>query len=545
VTLRILHLDDNPDDMELIRIALARGGVDCNIDPVSDRHAYVSALERTSYDVILSDSGIPGFDGGAAMLFARNTCPSVPFIVVSGSVDANAAASVRTDHASARVPKTELGRLAPTIDMALRQNEFISREDSRREAHMAGMQLLVKITQQLSTARDLPSVVSIVRSAARNLVGADGVSFVLREGDRCFYADEDAIAPLWKGRRFPLSSCISGWTMLNRRPAVIMDIYQDARIPHEAYRTTFVKSLVMMPIRSVAPVGAIGVYWAKTHEATKEEIDLLQALADSTSAAIETAHHLANLEKRVTERTTELQRRSAELENLNRELETFSYSVAHDLRAPLNAIDGFSRALLESCRDSVDGPALERVARITHSVERMHGLINDLLRLSKIVLAPINSTQIDLSLLTQDILAGLIASAPDRAVTAVVADTPPAEGDAGLVRIVLENLVANAWKFTSKTEDARIEFAAAKNADGQDVYIVRDNGAGFDSQSAHKLFCPFQRQHTQSQFPGTGVGLATVQRIVHRHGGKIWAEATVDKGATFYFTLGERSRAES
>lgn len=544
MTLRILHLDDNPDDMELVRIALARAGVDCNIDPVSDRDAYVSALERESYDVILSDSGIPGFDGGAAMLLARDTCPAVPFIVVSGSVNPNAAASARTDHASARVPKTELGRLAPTIDMTLRQSEFISREESRRDAHMAGMQLLVKITQQLSTARDLPSVVSIVRSAARKLVGADGVSFVLREGDRCFYADEDAIAPLWKGRRFPMSSCISGWTMLNRRPAIIMDIYQDARIPHEAYRPTFVKSLVMMPIRSVAPVGAIGVYWAKTHEATKEEIDLLQALTDSTSAAIETAHLLANLEKRVAERATELQRRSTELENLNRELETFSYSVAHDLRAPLNAIDGFSRALLESCRDSVDGPALERVARITHSVERMHGLINDLLRLSKIVLAPINSTEIDLSLLTRDILAGLTASAPERSVTVAVADTPIAKGDAGLLRIVLENLIANAWKFTSKTEDARIEFATAKTADGQDVYIVRDNGAGFDSQSAHKLFCPFQRQHTQAQFPGTGVGLATVQRIVHRHGGKIWAEATLDKGATFYFTLGERSRAE-
>lgn len=542
MTLQILHLEDNPDDMDLVRIALTRGGVDCKIDSVSDRDTYLSALNRQAYDVILSDSGVPGYDGASAMIAAHETCPRVPFIVVSGSVDPNAPR--QADLASARISKTELGRLAPVIDQELRRLEFASREELRREFYIAGMQRLLKVAQELSTARDLTSVMEIVRSAARKLVGADGATFILREGERCFYADEDAIAPLWKGERFPIGSCVSGWTMLNSRPAIIRDIYQDVRIEHGRFRPTFVKSLIMMPIRSAAPVGAIGVYWAKTHEATKEEVDLMFALADNTSSAIESVHLLANLEKRVAEKGAELHRRSVEFERLNRELEAFSYSVAHDLRSPLNAIDGFSRALLDSCRDSIDGEALDRIIRITGSVERMHALINDLLRLSNIALAPMNRSPVDLSTYAREITRSLRSEEPDRDVEVVIADSMLAEGDPGLLHIVVENLLSNSWKFTSRTEAARIEVGSKVDAAGHKAFYIRDNGAGFDHHSASKLFAPFQRQHAQSQFPGTGVGLATVQRIVHRHGGKIWADAAVGRGACFYFTLGVPSRLD-
>src|SRR3954465_9576686 len=143
-----------------------------------------------------------------------------------------------------------------------------------------GAACLVEAVQRLSLARDVATIQDVVRRAARRLTGADGATFVLRDGDRCHYADEDAIAPLWKGQRFPLSACISGWAMLNRRSAVIPDIYADDRIPHDAYRRTFVKSLVMVPIRPLDPVGAIGNYWAEYHQPTPEEVSLLQALAD-------------------------------------------------------------------------------------------------------------------------------------------------------------------------------------------------------------------------------------------------------------------------
>jgi serine/threonine protein kinase len=179
---------------------------------------------------------------------------------------------------------------------------------------------LIDVVQRLSMARDLSGVQEIVRGAARRLTGADGATFVLRDGDLCHYADEDAIAPLWKGQRFPMGACVSGWSMLNRKPAVIEDIYADERIPHEAYRPTFVKSLVMVPIRTFDPVGAIGTYWAAPHDPTTSEVQLLQALADSTAVAMENVRLFGELEERVRVRTAQLQETNRRLEDTNREL---------------------------------------------------------------------------------------------------------------------------------------------------------------------------------------------------------------------------------
>jgi len=183
-----------------------------------------------------------------------------------------------------------------------------------------GMMDLVEVIQRLSLARDVVSVREIVRRSARRLLGADGATFVLRDGDRCHYVDEDAISPLWKGQKFPLEICISGWAMLNRRAAVIEDIYADDRIPHDAYRKTFVKSLVMVPIRTLDPIGAIGTYWATPRQPTPEEVQILQALADSTAVAMENVRVFTELEQRVQERTADLQAANRRLEDANREL---------------------------------------------------------------------------------------------------------------------------------------------------------------------------------------------------------------------------------
>jgi serine/threonine protein kinase len=181
---------------------------------------------------------------------------------------------------------------------------------------------LVEVVQQLSLARSLATVQEIVRRSARQLTGADGATFVLRDGDQCHYADEDAISPLWKGQRFPMSACISGWTMLNCQPAVIEDVYADSRIPHDAYRPTFVKSLVMVPIRKLDPIGAIGTYWARKHHASAAEVRLLQALADSTAVALDNVRLFAELEDRVRARTLELEAANRQLERTNSELIT-------------------------------------------------------------------------------------------------------------------------------------------------------------------------------------------------------------------------------
>lgn len=170
-------------------------------------------------------------------------------------------------------------------------------------AYVRAMERLLKVIQELSRVHDMAAIQHIVRTAARELLGCDGATFVLLDGGQCFYADEDAIAPLWKGKRFPLSSCISGWVMQNRKPAVIEDIYADPRIPHDAYRPTFVKSLIMVPIRSQDPVGAIGNYWAIPHRASEREVALLQALANSTAMAMENTLLYSDLKKMIQERS--------------------------------------------------------------------------------------------------------------------------------------------------------------------------------------------------------------------------------------------------
>ena len=539
--LRLLHLEDNGDDVELVRTALVREGLDCDILAVDSGPAYLDALQHSHFDAILSDSSVPGYDGSEALTAARERFPGIPFIVVSASASASPADKrprSAASSATARLAKADLHRLGPTLKHAISQPKS-EPAAARKPSARSGMHYLVQVVQQLSLARDLQTIMDIVRHAARALVNADGATFVLRDGNKCFYAEEDAIEPLWKGQRFPLQACVSGWSMLNRKPAVIEDIYRDERVPHDAYRPTFVKSLVMTPIRTVAPIGAIGVYWAQTHRATAEEIDLLRALADSTSIAIEAADVFANLERKVAERTAEVHQRNTELEVLNRELEAFSYSVAHDLRSPLITIDGFAQVLLENLTETLDETNKKHLERITTAVRRMHRLINDLLGLSKIVRAPLNATNVDLACIAWEVAHGLQECSPGRVGEFNVAEDMPVQGDYGLLRIVLENLMSNAWKFTSRKERAQIEVGHGVDPTGRTVYYVRDNGAGFDPRYASKLFSPFQRLHPESKFAGTGIGLATVQRIIHRHGGQIWAESAVDCGATFYFTLGE------
>ena len=226
----------------------------------------------------------------------------------------------------------------------------------------------------------------------------------------------------------------------------------------------------------------------------------------------------------------------------NRELESFSYSVAHDLRAPLRSIDGFSQALLEDYVDKLDAEGKQYLAFIRESAQHMALLIDDMLALSRVARSELHRVPVDLEALARAAIVRLQRIQPERRVDVVIEKGLVAEGDPRLLTVVLDNLLGNAWKFTGKREDARIELGATAK-DGHPVYFVRDNGAGFDMAFANKLFGVFQRLHTTAEFEGTGVGLATVHRVISRHGGRVWAEGAVDRGATFYFTLYERERA--
>ena len=220
----------------------------------------------------------------------------------------------------------------------------------------------------------------------------------------------------------------------------------------------------------------------------------------------------------------------------NKELEAFSYSVSHDLRAPLRSIDGFSLVLLEDYADKLDPEGKNYLERVRAACQRMAQLIDAMLNLSHMTRREMHRMTIDLSALAQTIAAEFKKTQPERQVEFVIAEGLVANGDASLLRAVLENLLGNAWKFTGKNAHARIEFGATQQ-DGEPVYFVRDDGAGFDRAYASKLFGVFQRLHATVEFEGTGIGLATVQRIIQRHGGRIWAEGEVGQGATFYFTL--------
>lgn len=248
---------------------------------------------------------------------------------------------------------------------------------------------------------------------------------------------------------------------------------------------------------------------------------------EARDRSLRTAHD--DLERRVEQRT-------GELAAANKELESFSYSVSHDLRSPLRSIDGFSQALMDDYDSNLDTVAKDHLKRIRSATQKMGLLIDDLLNLSKVTRSPMQREAVDLSGIAQSVAAELAKRDDQRRVEWIIEQNVETHGDSRLLQIVMDNLLGNAWKYTSKHPSARIEFGR-KRQNGTATYFVKDDGAGFDPEYSARLFGAFQRLHGVAEFPGTGIGLATVQRIVLRHGGTVWAESSVENGATFYFTL--------
>ncbi|MBN2462030.1 MAG: hypothetical protein JXB43_00340 [Dehalococcoidia bacterium] len=234
----------------------------------------------------------------------------------------------------------------------------------------------------------------------------------------------------------------------------------------------------------------------------------------------------------------QIRKSNSELAAVNKELEAFSYFVSHDLRAPLRSIDGFSQVLLEDYAGELDVQGKDYLQRVRSATQRMGQLIDDLLSLSRVTRNQMKNELVDLSSIADSIAMGLQKAHPERKVKFSIMPGLNANGDPHLLWLVLENLLGNAWKFTEKHQQASIEFGSTR-VDGKQAFFICDDGAGFDMSYVDKMFAPFQRLHSVSEFPGTGIGLATVQRIVHRHGGRVWAKGEIEKGATFYFTLDE------
>ena len=338
----------------------------------------------------------------------------------------------------------------------------------------------------------------------------------------------------------------AGHAVQTLQPTVIDERQTDSQFePWRQMAATFgFVASIGLPLRSEKGAwGALCIYSAQAEAFNAEEVTLLGELANDLAYGIATfqarAEHQkteaqivklnAELEQRVNERTIELAA-------ANNELEAFVYTVAHDLRAPLRSIDGFSRILVEDYGERLEQAGRDQIERVRTASQHMGKLIEGMLQLSRLSRGELRRTSVDLSARAQAILADLQSQEPERHVTVAVQPELKAQGDPNLVQSVMENLLGNAWKFTAKTAEARIEFGRTEK-DGVDAFFVHDNGAGFNMEYQSKLFGVFQRLHRNDEFPGTGIGLASVKRIITRHGGRVWAESAPDTGTTFYFTL--------
>lgn len=396
-------------------------------------------------------------------------------------------------------------------------------------------ELLVETVQKLSLARDIEDIMKIVRTVARRLTGADGATFVLRDGENCFYADEDAISPLWKGSRFPLSQCISGWAMLNKSAVVIRDIYADARIPADAYRPTFVKSLVMVPIRKMDPIGAIGNYWAKQRQPTLEETKMLQALADITAVSIENIEVRNTLEEKVNERTRELADALIREKEIHEMKSSFVSMASHELRTPLSAI--LSSAALAEKYTSAEQEQLraKHLERIKFSVNNLVSLLDDFLSVGKLEDGKMKteSEPFDLNELIRNILLELEnMTKTQQSICFRYTGEPAVQLDKNIVRHILFNLLSNAIKYSAKDIELDVVFSQ------QIISIsVRDHGIGIPQEEQKELFSKFFRASNVNAVQGTGLGLNIVKHYVDLLDGTIDFVSEENIGTTFRISL--------
>jgi PAS domain S-box-containing protein len=633
---RVLHLDDSPLDAELVRERLASSADgEWDIRHVDTGGAFESTLRSGSFDLLLTDYAIPGYDGMTALRFARRERPDIPIIVISGTLSEEEAVACLKAGATDYLFKQRLQRLPSAAKRALAE---AAERRKRERAEAAMQQLSMRLRELAETSYDViwiatgdpPKIVyvgpsveriwgrppeaffgnadlwldsihpedrpevarqfdEVVRGTAqrfeveyramrpdgsmrwvldigaRMAAGSDGevsVSGVSRDITERRVAEEevrrlnaslertveertrelasetaklravletaaDAIVAFDESGRV-LSFNGGAERMLGHAAADVLGRQVADLVPARArpeIEELLSRIMRVEPERYQTPVYDVTA-WRKDGTSFPARVTIGQGLDKSSRFFTAIIHDVS-----------ELTRRAAQAEAANRELEAFSYSVSHDLRAPLHAIHGFAQALSESHAARLDEEGRHYLKRILSGSERMDRLIEDMLSLSRIASADLVARPIDLTAIALEVLAEVRERDRARAARFHVEPGMRAQADGNLVRIALDNLVGNAWKFSARRPETVIEIGRHQADGGLVTFFVRDNGAGFDPTRAARLFDPFQRLHSQAEFAGSGVGLATVQRVIQRHGGAVWAESAVDAGATFYFTL--------
>lgn len=401
----------------------------------------------------------------------------------------------------------------------------LSRPKAKYPHLSSSIDTLVTSVQKLSFARTLDDIMKEVRHAARLIANADGATFVLRDADLCHYADEDAISPLWKGRRFPASTCVSGWAMSHKQQVVIKDVFDDPRVPLDAYRITFVKSMTMTPIRKLDPVGAIGTYWSEVYTPTEHELDALQALADATSIAMENIAMLQAQQERV-----------IELERVNHTLGRLTWLASHDLKEPLRGIQVSTQQIERLLTNDSHPDIYKRIEFIKMSSDLVHRLVDDLIDVSRVENHQRSLRNIPSSVLVQEVLT-LLQSAIDISKAKIVCeDLPNIVSDPVLFSRVIQNLVSNAIKFRDPKRQSEVTISA-EDRRNKWVFCVKDNGIGISKDYYETVFEYFTRLNSKYDYPGSGIGLAVCKKIIEDFGNTIWIESEVGKGSSFYFTV--------
>src|SRR5487761_1391625 len=500
--LRLLIVDDSKSDAELLLRTLHTGGFEAAYEVVDSSAAMRAALERQEWDVITSDHAMPQFSGPAALALAQELRPGVPFIIVSGEIDLNLAVSLIKWGAQDYVQKAELAKLVPVMKRVLHDAEARRKQESGEQALQVSE---TRYRRLFETAQD---GILIVDADTGQI--DDGNPFLM---DLVGFSRKEYLGKkLWEIGAFKDSEASK---------SAFLELQSKGYIRYEniPLHTCCGGSVDVEFVSNVYVVDHKRVIQCNNRDITERR-----------QAEAEVIKLNAELEQRV-------QVRTAQVEALNKELGTFNYSVSHDLRAPLRRIAGFVKALEEDCAGKLDSEGRRLIQNILASTQHMTSLIEALLKLASVSSGKLQLKPTNLSSMSRVIAAELQQADPSRHVEFVIAEDITAAGDASLLRVVMENLLANAWKFTSHRDSARIEFGVAPQTDKPEAYFVRDNGAGFDMKYAAKLFGAFQRLHAENEFSGTGIGLASVQRIIHRHGGRIWAKSAVGQGTTFYFVL--------
>jgi PAS domain S-box-containing protein len=494
-------IEDVVHDATLVEHTLKEAGFDFTFKRVDSEPDFLQQLGRFHPSVILSDHGLPAFDGFSALSLAQKQAPDVPFIFVTGSLGEEMTIKALKSGATDFILKHRLSTLPPAIHRALRQADFRLQRKKAEEALLSSEERYRSLVELSPDALfvEIDTRIVFINSAGVKLLGAPSPDELVGRPVK------DIIHP-------------DHWPTAQRR-------FQ--QLSHDGKPLPFIEQKLLRLDGTAVDVEIAAAPLVFAGKAAAQVI--AHDIRERKRAEEEIRNLNTDLEQRVRERTVEL-------EAANKELEAFSYSVSHDLRAPLRHIEGFVEILTGSTADSLDQESQHHLETIAESAKQMGRLIDDLLTFSRTARAELTKTRTDLSTLVQAAIRDLGQETRKREVQWTVGDLPEVEADTALLRQVVLNLLGNALKYTRTRKQARIEVGSSTN-DLEHVIFVRDNGVGFDMRYAHKLFGVFQRLHRASDFEGTGVGLANVRRIISRHGGRTWAEAELNKGATFYFSL--------